>query len=348
MTTKPLPDELAALLGLSAASLHLDAPPPLDDLPQAKGLSPNATAASCFDPRTAAGPPLPLVMPARAPFALSRAFRDPGAFLIEPEGPFALLRGMVDPLNAEGVLLVADSRAHPVTLRQAGWLLDLDAGRVQVWRLPAETGPRLRTEERAPRVEPPLWPGLEALTEGYSCSPWLERRVRMLAGSSDPLNGLVAAGMLHRLWSPADREERQRALRAAMAGSAPMVGSIRQWLAHVPAWEGLEEEARLRALALAAEIESLAELLLEDELDARAAASRTLASRDDLASLAAVLAIAGRPQGAWHDAILAADRAAFQHSAALADALFLDADDAWLLAVARVEPDAWWGALIHR
>ncbi len=348
MTTKPLPDELSALLGVPAATLHLDALPPPDELPQAKSLDSAAPVASFFAEGTAAGPPLPLALPARAPFTLSRAFGEPAAFLVEPEGPFTLLRGMVDPLDAPDGLLVADSRTQPVSLRQGAWLLDLDAGRVQIWRLPAESGPRLRAEASPLPAEPPPWPGLEALTEGYSCPSWLERRVKMLASSPDPLNRLVAAGMLHRLWSPADRTERQRALRAAMAGDAPMVGSIRRWLVTVPAWEALEEEVRLRALALTAEIEALAELLLEDELSGRAAASRVLACRDDLASIATVLAIAGRPEGAWHEAILASDRAAFHHSAALADALFLDADDPWLQAVARVEPDAWWGALICR
>jgi hypothetical protein len=347
MTTTPLPDELAALLGLPSATLHLAASPPPEELPQARGLDRAASAAAHFDPRTAAGPPLPLALPARSPLVLSRAFSEPAVFLVEPRGPFTLLRGMVDPLDGEGGLLVADSRTGPVSLRQGAWLLDLDAGRVQIWRLPAEPGPRLRGEARAPRAEPPPWPGLEALTEGYSCPTWLERRVRMLAASADPLDGLVAAGMLHRLWSPGDRPERQRALQAALAGAAPMVGPIRAWLAGVPAWEGLEEEARLRALALAVEIEGLAELLQESEPDARAGASRVLAARDDLASIAAALAIAGRPPGPWHEAILAADRAAFQHSAALADTLLLDADDPWLLAVGRAEPEAWWGGLIR-
>lgn len=339
-----LPPDLHALVDALDAEVVVDARRPDPPAHAARALARPVDVRAVLAPGAPPAPEQRIVVPS-APFALARLVALPDVVRLVTVQTCSVLRGAV--VAEDGRALVFDTAAAPMTVLHGDWLIDAASGRVRVWTITRADTPAALAPEGGDDLPVPDWPGLEALLGERSCPDWLRHRLDMLASSPDPVDRLVAAGLLVRLWTPADRAERARALADARARRPEPTTAVRRWLAGFSAWPVLEEVVLDRAGRLEGDLARLADLALEDEETAQGAASQAVAERDDLASLVCVLDLAGRPAVAARTGVARVDRAAAIHGAALAELALVDETDPWLGAVYTKEPERWWGQLLR-
>lgn len=340
MTT--LPPALARLVQARTATLVQDIPCPHHDGQRGRSAPVRASIEELLDPIKGAGTAVPIALEG-PPFGLAHLPGHPKVVLLLAEEPVSILRG--SPLPATHDRIAFDTTDESTSLLAGRWLLDVEEGHVRLWQVELEDEPSLAPSQDS-TVEVPDWPGLDALLAGLGCPEWLRARIEVLVDSPDPVDRLVAAGLLVRLWQPRSRPERAQALQEAMAGDPQPQGRVREWLARLEHWSELEAEILDRVTRLLSDLEGLVQLI-DDELDPlQAAASQIVADRDDLASLEAVVRLAGHDPTTIAAALSQLDLSVAVHGAILTDHLVLDPDSQWLQAVRSSEPEHWWGQLL--
>jgi hypothetical protein len=178
------------------------------------------------------------------------------------------------------------------------------------------------------------------LTGGTDGPAWLVSEVEDLASSPYVVHRLASMGIVLRLWLPTGA-----AATAALrwSGAPPLSGRIEEWLSRVPEQE-LSAVCELSVEAAGLLFERLAELrelaTRGDSDAARSLTRRILEERDELESLARVLALAARASTVI-DTLRAFDSLAVTHWSAFAEVEELVVTEHFR-SVAWQEPDAWW------
>ncbi|MCP4803767.1 MAG: hypothetical protein GY913_07095 [Proteobacteria bacterium] len=261
---------------------------------------------------------------------LARAATQPTAFVLQTEEPVEVLKGTVHHDEAEQAWFF--DTQEQVVLRIGDHALVLKDGAGALHQL-VDIG-------LPPALQLPDWPGTTALTGAWSVPSWLETEAERLGSSSAALDRLPAAGLLARLWTPRDREERGRALKATLSGDATVQRHVAAWLDEVRDWTDVDAAAMARVELHEERLDGLPELATEPLL------LDLIRERDALQSLSASLHLAGRPCAPALRAALAAADERWAGHLSLVGALFdPSAMRERLRAVSSQEPESWWGHL---
>ncbi|MFO0609565.1 MAG: hypothetical protein U0324_40755 [Polyangiales bacterium] len=253
---------------------------------------------------------------------VARADRQRGLYQLDPVG---LAIDVIGDAHAFGGCWYVDARRGRVLVRARGLtrdcLLRFEGDVFEWFDLPAAA---------TPAVAPPL---ADALLGGFDAPAWLTAPLAQ-APREDPFAVFAAVGTVGRLWAPRGTSTTPaEALARLMAGDDPMARA-RRWADAAPA-EVRDAVARLASV----EADVLADAL--DALDdAPDDALRWLERRDDLASVARLLAPA--PDAPLSRALAALDRRAVTHASLWR--MLSPLRSPRLDAVAWQEPDAWWAA----
>ncbi len=191
----------------------------------------------------------------------------------------------------------------------------------------------------APLARDLATPSPDALLEGVEAPDWLRIMVTESATSADPLARVGAVGTIGRLWSPRAAGEARRLMFETPERSPAM--RIRAWARSLDA-QAIDQ---LEAEAVAASDRLLDDLtrIAEAPTSAGELWPSVLCARDELASVALILANAGRGAALAKRLVDVDDRARGELGSLLVDES-MARDPRWR-AVARAEPDAWWGTV---
>lgn len=261
---------------------------------------------------------------------LARAATHPTAFVLQTEEPVDVLVGAIQHGEAEEVWFF-DTQER-VVLRIGDFALVLEDGAGALHQLPDVQLPAA--------LQLPDWPGAAALAGAWSLPHWLETEIDRLGHSPATLDRLPAAGLLARLWTPVDREERERALKATLSGEATVQRRVKGWLGEVQAWTDIDAAIMARVELHEERLDTLPEQASEALL------LEMIRERDDLQSLSASVHLAKRPCAVALDAALDAVDERWVSHLSLVGAFFDPvAMNEQLRAVSSQEPDSWWGEL---
>lgn len=274
--------------------------------------------------------------------ALTRADRRRGIYCLSPESLelVSTARAARDP---EGNWII-DARGGRefVHLRGPGGdaLLTFEGDDFAAYELRREASAAMKAVGAwAPRSTPSLAaPSALALLGGLDAPPWLT--APLARDTADPYAVAVAVGAVGRLWSPEGGDAAREAMARLRRRDDPL-SRARAWFAALPrdARESALDLACVEAESLAAQLDELTDGASVDLAGARAEALAWLERRDDLASLAALLAEGDAPPRL--SALLASlDRAA--RTRATMWLALAPLRSARLEQVAWQEPDAWW------
>jgi len=270
---------------------------------------------------------------------VARADRQRGLYQLDPAG---LVVDAVGDAHASDGCWYVDARRGRVLVRARGLtgdcLLRFEGDVFEWFDLPTAASPAMRSlaawsPPATPAVDPPP---VDALLGGFDAPAWLTAPLAS-APREDPFAVFAAVGGVGRLWAPrGTATPPAEALARLMADDDPMARA-RRWA------DATSAEVRDAASRLASvEADALADALeaLADGDDRRDDALRWLERRDDLASVARLLAPA--PDAPLARALAALDRRATTHASLWR--MLSPLRSPRLDAVAWQEPDAWWAA----
>jgi hypothetical protein len=261
---------------------------------------------------------------------LARAATHPTAFALQTEEPVEVLAGKVEH-DEDREAWFFDTQEQ-VVVRIGDFALVLQDGAGALHQLPEVQLPAA--------LDLPGWPGAAALTEGWSLPSWLEADSDGLGASPAALDRLPAAGVLARLWTPADGEERSRALEATLSGEETVQRRAKAWLASIAEWVDIDAAVMARVELHEERLDGL------PETASKALLLDLIRERDALQSLSASIHLARRPCAPALRAALEAVDERWATQLSLVGALFEPtAMSDQLRAVASQEPDSWWGKL---
>ncbi len=232
--------------------------------------------------------------------------------------------------------LVIDTRRQPAAARVTTFDYDLviikNPGEPVSWGRPVATA--------EVKVD------LDALLRDVTCQPWLLEEAKAFAEAQSPINSATAAGLIGRLWSAPENQVQLPSFKTDTQeqNNSPRQRAI-QWFMALDASSrtAVEKSAEVEAMALEEQLPALCNAVSAPGPAAVERAQAWLLQRDDLESVAWLLRQAGiglqlSPMLAHLDLRAAVSVTAFAKSTSLSSI-------PRLAAVARQEPECWWGRL---
>lgn len=325
-----LPPDLARLTGLVCTEPPIEVPRPTGQTGQGF-VAPSPDRLADLD--------IEATVPRRvlAELELFRLDHDPDLFVLEAPGLASILQGRSRELQPGVWLLDSGDGA---TIQLADWLVHLERGQVRAWPLQDDGSAVSPQVSSLPEVS---WPGAEALLAGWTVAPWLTLHSDRL-GSGPPVDRVAAAGALARHWSPQTSQDRRKAVQAIGAGTT-VQHTVREWLAQLAGWEGLDPAITARVGPHVLRVKALSEAAsLEDP----AAVLRSLVQeRDHLESLRVAARLASRPTvHALEAGLERADRTWASQLSVVGQFFDPASLEDLLRSVAAREADQWWGGLL--